>query len=884
MSKKYLVILLALAFAIPLFADIVLDQNFDGITPPNNPAGWVVRDYNVDGKTWVTTTSHPHTTPNCIRYNYSRTNAAKDWFFSNGVTLQNGISYTLEFFYDASNPTFPEQLRVWLTTSQDSWTKVGSPLWNNSSIINTVFAQGLADFTVPSTGTYYLGFNCYSPANMWNLRVDDIKIYKDVHDVGIDTIYSPLPGTYNKNSVLKPKFLVRNWGQNTGGEVVPVWSAFVRYPVTGPAETLRLQYHEVRVEICNPETVYCDSWIPPFPCNHKFIAWTALEGDQVPSNDKKEVSFSVDFRDVRPTAITIPYDTVLYCTESIPTAIVKNEGHQTESFWTFFKSKDSSGTQEYFDSTYVSALAAGQSRTITFKKWHFPPCNHTAIVYTTMPGDENIHNDTIIKPYVIKYYDMEAVSVVGIPDTTQVCNWFMPGIVVHNNGKHTGPQSAVVYMNVYRNGNLINAFQGATRLLNPCQYDTVRFEWHADSGCNHTIKSWISYAPDQNHANDTVWRNFVVKYYDVEAVPPIVGVPETVQVCNWIDAKVVVHNKGLHVGNQTGWVYFNLYRAPEQGPGDNGYTLIRQDSIQKTLVPCVYDTVTFRFHADSACYHKITAWVKYPNDQNPLNDSVQKYFIIKYRDFGVVSITGVPETLQVCTNFNPVVTVINNSRHVYPDSATVYLELYRNGQYYQGQHQHIFLAPYQSAQVGFEWHADSACNHTFKAYVEPKSGDQNPLNDTAWKNFVIKYYDVGAVSIINVPDTVVYCNTIYPKVVIRNNSVHTLAQTGWVFIKDYRNAVLVYQDSAYVTGSVPGHWDTLMFQYHPDTCNHQLVATVKFTDDQNPANDTVRKNFTVSYYDVEAVPPIVNLPDTVDYCNTINPKIVVHNKGVHVPT
>jgi hypothetical protein len=73
---------------------------------------------------------------------------------------------------------------------------------------------------------------------MWNLRIDDITVYVDVHDVGVDTIYSPMPGSYPVGTVFKPKFLVRNYGQNTGGEEIPVHCLIVRYPPSSPPETL----------------------------------------------------------------------------------------------------------------------------------------------------------------------------------------------------------------------------------------------------------------------------------------------------------------------------------------------------------------------------------------------------------------------------------------------------------------------------------------------------------------------------------------------------------------------------------------------------------------------------------------------------------------------
>ena len=898
MCKKYLVLLLTLAIMTPLFADIILHQTFDStdVIIPQAPTGWAIYDSGPNGKTWATSTSHPRSTPNCIRYNYSITDPANDWFFSKSLSLTAGITYSLEFFYRGSNPFFTEKLEVYLDNNQTPPAS-GAQIFNKNNIINTIYQQGLVDFTVPSTGTYYLGFHCYSAANQWNLRIDDITVYKNVHDVGVDIIYSPIPGTYNNTTVFKPKFLVRNYGQNTGGEVnVPVWCAFVRYPnypTLTPAETLDLCYKEIpRLEICNPETVWCDSWIPQLPCNHKFLAWTALQGDQDPANDKKEVLFAVDFRDVQPLKIVIPQDTMVWCSESIPTDTVVNNGHQTESFWTYFKSLNNLAQQEYLDSSYVTNLAPQEKRRVTFKPWHFPACNHTAITWTALASDENHSNDTITKPYVIKYYDFEVVNILNMPDTAQVCNTYYPRVVVHNNGQHTGPQSATVFMNMYRNGILINSYQLSSRSLMPCQSDTIEFPWHADSACNHQIKAWVM-AQDQNPVNDTAWKSFVVKYYDVEAVS-IVNVPDTVAVCNDVTAKVVVHNKGIHVGPQQGWVYFYLYRS-EEGPVDpvNPYVLIKKDSVLKTLTPCVYDTASFTFHADSASNHRIIAKVVYPFDQDHTNDSVIKDFVIKYYDWELIPpIVGMPDTTQVCTWLYPEVLVHNNGMHTYAESARVYMDVYRNGVFYNRSSYGVFLAPCQSSWIEFSWHADSACNHEVKFYVVPKiSGhDANPNNDTLKKNFVVKYYDVEAVSIVNVPDTVTVCNDVTAKVVVHNKGIHVGPQEGWVYFYLYRNVsgpgdainpfVLIKKDSVQKT-LTPCVYDTVPFTFHADSaCNHRIVAKVVYPFDQDHTNDSVMKDFVIKYYDVSA-DSILGVPDTIQLCTTIYDTVVIRNRGIH---
>ena len=993
MIKKYTVILLALGFMLPLFADILMRQNFDSldVTIPNPPTGWMVKDYNGDGKKWATTTSHPYSSPNCIRYNYSRTAAARDWFFTGPLTLTANIPYTVGFFYRGSSPSFPEKLKVWVCSTQDSIGKIGSAIYNNN-IINTVYQSDLADFSVASTGTYYLGFECYSPANMWNLRIDDITVYVDVHDVGVDTIYSPLSGSYTFGSVLTPKFLVRNYGQNTGGEVVPVHCAFVRYPPSSPPETLYRCDTIIRVEICNPETIYCSPWSPQLPCNHKFIAWTDLATDQNHANDKKERSFTVDFRDVRPTSITKPPATMKWCTESIPTVIVKNEGHQTESFWTFFKSTDTLSQLEYLDSIPVTNLAAGQQTTLTFKKWHFPVCNHIAYAWTALAGDENRHNDTISIRYTVYLIDAEVKWIIA-PDTVTACTPFSAWATIHNNGPHYVLESgwwvhAKIYdslhvmidnessyvqvplaycetLRVYfpnlhipnpcrhtleiytaypsdqvpandlksktiyakridaeitkiiapdtirvcttftvsvkvhnagyhnilpagwwvycqipnldkaRQGGQVDSVQVPVPLM-PCETATVTFQKHIYEPCNHIIHAWIHYPNDANPLNDTMSKGIVAKWYDVEAVPPIVNVPDTVDFCTTIYPKIVVHNNGVHVPTQTGWVIYTILRSRD---GNNYYPVLI-DSVQKTLTYCVYDTVTFAYHPDSACWHTVSAYVRFNPDQNLNNNFVTKNFVVRKIDMEAVTIVGIPDTAQVCNWYNPGVVVHNNGTHTGARSATVFLQVYRNGLPFgpilQGASK--LLMPCQYDTVRFEWHADSACNHTIKAWITPP--DQDPTNDSVWRNFVVKYYDFGVYAILDVPDTLTFCTTINPKVVIHNNGIHTFAQNGWVYLKDYRNQVLMWQESVPVSGSVPCHWDTLTFTYHPDTCNHQLVASIKFVPDQNAANDMITKNYTVKYSDFGVV-AISNVPDTIQLCTTLNPWIVIRNNGVH---
>jgi hypothetical protein len=49
-------------------------------------------------------------------------------------------------------------------------------LWGQDGLTNTTCTPRSAAFTVPATGTYYLGFHCTSAANMWRLVIDDLTL------------------------------------------------------------------------------------------------------------------------------------------------------------------------------------------------------------------------------------------------------------------------------------------------------------------------------------------------------------------------------------------------------------------------------------------------------------------------------------------------------------------------------------------------------------------------------------------------------------------------------------------------------------------------------------------------------------------------------------
>ncbi len=149
----------------------IFSQDFSGITAPALPSGWTT--IVTTGNAWKTSASG--CTNNALMYPYNTSAAANSWAFSPGIALQSGVTYTLAFNQKVQSASYPENLVV---KAGASATVAGQTIaiYSATSLTNTTCAARTGTFTVPSSGTYYLGFQCTSAADMYNLYVDDISL------------------------------------------------------------------------------------------------------------------------------------------------------------------------------------------------------------------------------------------------------------------------------------------------------------------------------------------------------------------------------------------------------------------------------------------------------------------------------------------------------------------------------------------------------------------------------------------------------------------------------------------------------------------------------------------------------------------------------------
>ncbi len=159
---------------------------FDQVAAPALPCNYSLLDANSDGAGWHNTATSPtsaYSAPNAMRYDFSPTSAADDWFFVKALQMMAGTTYQLQFTYRGSSAALAEALEVKIgPAASPAWQT--RTLFTNSNITNTAYATTVAgssagqvlSFSPAVSGSYYIGFHATSAANKSYLYVDNIQV------------------------------------------------------------------------------------------------------------------------------------------------------------------------------------------------------------------------------------------------------------------------------------------------------------------------------------------------------------------------------------------------------------------------------------------------------------------------------------------------------------------------------------------------------------------------------------------------------------------------------------------------------------------------------------------------------------------------------------
>jgi hypothetical protein len=247
------------------------------------------------------------------------------------------------------------------------------------------------------------------------------------HDVGVTRVIRP-PFSMTPDTVT-PVVMTRNFGR-----VPELFDVYIRIRKLGQPDTL---YRSHRTDIgLSPDDSTAVSFSPVTldTGTYEVIAWTHLDGDENPANDRVIATTIVSNlpHDVGVVAITSPPRHVQQY-DVLPQAYVHNYGVNVESFWTRFWIYDSLGSELYSDSVYVAGLAAGGNRACVFAPvtlydgWFDARCS------TALDGDLNPANDTSYFKFLVGVWGWFTTTDIPVGRSNKAVNdggsltWVPPG-------------------------------------------------------------------------------------------------------------------------------------------------------------------------------------------------------------------------------------------------------------------------------------------------------------------------------------------------------------------------------------------------------------------------------------------------------------------------
>lgn len=148
--------------------------------------GWLFEDTNNDGSTW-----HFSSGGEVCVYYQGGSITANDWLFSRCLELEANKLYKLSFNYKSTGIYWPQNIGISIGSGPESGLMLTS-LDEITDFINDEYEEKEILFTVQSTDSYYLGFNCFSDPDMLNTMINYVSISElSETDIELNTIISP---------------------------------------------------------------------------------------------------------------------------------------------------------------------------------------------------------------------------------------------------------------------------------------------------------------------------------------------------------------------------------------------------------------------------------------------------------------------------------------------------------------------------------------------------------------------------------------------------------------------------------------------------------------------------------------------------------------------
>ena len=337
--------------------------NTMGFETTDDMSLWTSDDANADGYGWTFPyAGSTHSGSNSAQL-YNGYNAGDDWLFSRCFKLIAGSTYKIEFWYEASYSSSPQNIDL-KVGNNNTPAAMTTTLLTLSSFSNTTYQKASVNFTPTTTGSYIFGWWGHSTVTYEYAYIDDINIsLVPLQEATMLAVTAPVSGC-GLSSAEPVSIKIKNTGSNTINGNLTAYYKFnggttFSEPVTSsilPNDTLNFTFSQT----INPHVVNTDAIFP-------LRVWLTLIGDPFQFNDTLNSSIASSHVPANPVTIS---DTVIYGTSATLKAI------STDSvYWynlpiggTTLASGHSYVTPNLFATTtyYVQALTPGGS-----KSWNF---------------------------------------------------------------------------------------------------------------------------------------------------------------------------------------------------------------------------------------------------------------------------------------------------------------------------------------------------------------------------------------------------------------------------------------------------------------------------------------------------------------------------------
>lgn len=158
------------SYPIPYF------QNFDSTSVLTLPTCMSVSDLNGDSNSWQVKNVFSNSEPNSYHLNTNNASNSNDWFFTPGLNLVAGVTYRLKFSYNTkASGTFAENLKIRIGNAQTE-ANMNITLLDLPNIVNSIYQTAFIDFSIVSSGSYFVGFQGYSFLGQSTILIDDISV------------------------------------------------------------------------------------------------------------------------------------------------------------------------------------------------------------------------------------------------------------------------------------------------------------------------------------------------------------------------------------------------------------------------------------------------------------------------------------------------------------------------------------------------------------------------------------------------------------------------------------------------------------------------------------------------------------------------------------